>query len=190
MLVCCLKSNHISNVKNRLFKSVLDLRDLYSFRSSSAPDCWCKWHNPSLWKLRDPKRIWKEVINSVSLFVCQQLWSSLTFVFSSRFLTKAELKNSLSLLFSSCSRASSSSLCSSVSCSWGKERNRLLCRTDWLQNLWAPPGLGSDYCSHLFVSLQVRWQLLRPGQSSRWRAVENTLRLWQRERRGTVTFNV
>lgn len=73
MLVCCLKSNHISNVKKCLFKSVLDLRDLYSFRSSSAPDCWCKWHNSSLWKLRDPKRIWKEVINSVSLFVSAAL---------------------------------------------------------------------------------------------------------------------
>ncbi len=53
------------------------------------------------------------------LFLCWGVSDGeLTFAFRSRFLTKDELRNSRSLLFSSCSLASSSSLCSKVSWSW------------------------------------------------------------------------
>lgn len=52
--------------------------------------------------------------------------SECTLAFCSRFLTKEELRNSLSWLFSSCSRASSSSLCSRVSWSWKFEHILML----------------------------------------------------------------
>lgn len=173
-----MKSNDIREVKKRLFKSVLDLRDLYSFRSSFAPDCWCKWHNSSLWKLRDHKRIWKGVTNTVSLFVLAALmFTDLRLLFQVSDKSRVEELSEFVVLVLQPGQLLLSLQQRVLQLREGEEQITL-------QNglLWAPPGLGSDSCPHLFVSLQVRWQLLRPRQSSRWRAVENTLRLWQRNR--------
>lgn len=77
----------------------------------------------------------------------------LTFAFCSRLLTNEELRNSLSLWFSSCSRATSSSLCSKVSWScketWMPTSNTH--RVDWgfrshdSLTVWGTEEPGSEF---------------------------------------------
>lgn len=97
------------------------------------------WTDASLQNTITPPEVWDPSIPTFYFYLnilsdsMAQLFGSeysdygeQTLAFFSRSLTKEELRNSLSLLFSSCSRASSSSLCSRVSCSWERFKKTLM----------------------------------------------------------------
>lgn len=75
-----------------------------------------------------------------------------TFAFSSRLLTNEELRNSLSLLFSSCRRASSSSLCSRVSCSWTHRKDKTVGQTAMLKD--CRPSAGTIFITRI-IPLEI-----------------------------------